>query len=523
MSNNNLVREQVQKGAIFSLIIIFIVLIGFHVVAADLLSKLLGVQVQRGAIAGTVYMVYTHILLASIFGWNASDKNSLAKLRIFQSLVTSITIATIVGGFSLLLNHLVQSKTDVREYLTALSFDAMDFFLLNRGLVGVLIIFSIYLCIGLLASLFAIGFQSTRVQEKVADIKNSLPIVVNRLMNKCPPLIKKYGKYGLFIILVILGLILPLTWGSYLNYVTGLVGLYIIAGIGLNIIVGLSGQLMLGYAAFIAIGAYSMALLNAPKPHGILLGFWPSLLIGIVLSIVAAILLGLPTLGLRGDYLAIVTLGFGEIIRILLKSDLLMSLTGGPGGIHAIQGPTLFGKPFTSDSDYVYLIFLLLILTIVIYQRLANSSTGRAMLAINEDPIAAQASGINLRKYKLLALIIGAGFAGLVGGVMAARNAFTGPNDHTLNVSINVLSLLIVGGINSVPGIALGAFALKGIPEILREVEIYRQLIFGVLLIVMMLLRPEGLWPATRPNLKTSEPLLAIKEPTTIDLSEKIT
>lgn len=217
------------------------------------------------------------------------------------------------------------------------------------------------------------------------------------------------------------------------------------------------------------------------------------------MAILAGIVLGLPLMRLRGDYLAIVTLGFGEIIRILLKSDLLTDFTGGPRGIHNIQGPTMFGQPFSSDIDYMYLIFAGVALSIFIYTRIQDSRTGRAWLSIKEDAIAAQATGVNLQKYKLLALCIGAAFAGLVGGISAARNQFTGPNDHSLLVSMNVLSIVIVGGVNSIPGIILGAFTLKGLPEILREVENYRELAFGALLIVMMLMRPNGLWPSTRP------------------------
>jgi branched-chain amino acid transport system permease protein len=314
-----------------------------------------------------------------------------------------------------------------------------------------------------------------------------------------PPFLRKYGKYFVLALTVAAMIILPRLWGSYINFVIGLVGLYVIAGIGLNIIVGLSGQLMLGYAAFFAMGAYSVGLLNAPEPHNILLGFWPSLLIGVLMAVLAGMLLGLPLMRLRGDYLAIVTLGFGEIIRILLKSDLLENFTGGPRGINTIQGPTLFGQPFSNDINFMYVIFAAVALTIFIYHRLQDSRTGRAWLSIKEDAIAAQATGVNLQKYKLLALCIGAAFAGLAGGIAAARNQFTGPNDHALLVSINVLSIVIVGGVNSIPGIILGAFTLKGLPEILREVENYRQLAFGALLIIMMIKRPNGLWPSTRP------------------------
>jgi branched-chain amino acid transport system permease protein len=229
--------------------------------------------------------------------------------------------------------------------------------------------------------------------------------------------------------------LLPMKWGSYWNYVFGIVGLYVILGLGLNIIVGLSGQLVLGYIAFFAIGAYSMALLNAPFPHNLMWGFWPALVIAVILAAFTGLILGLPIMRLRGDYLAIVTLGFGEIIRILLKSDLLTSFTGGPRGIQNIKGPSLFGKPF-SDVDYMYLIVLAVILAMYVYNRLQHSRTGRAWLAIREDETVARATGINTARSKLMALMIGAAFAGLAGAIYAARNAFTGPEEHSLMASI---------------------------------------------------------------------------------------
>ena len=207
---------------------------------------------------------------------------------------------------------------------------------------------------------------------------------------------------------------------------------------------------------------------------------------------------------LRGDYLAIVTLGFGEIIRILLKSDVLTSFTGGPRGIQDIHGPTLFGKPF-NDIDYMYLIILAVILAIYIYNRLQHSRTGRAWLAVREDETVARATGVDTQRYKLLALMIGAAFAGLAGAIYASRNAFTGPDEHSLMASINVLCLIIVGGMGNIPGTLLGAFALKGLPEILREVENYRMLVFGALLVAMMIIRPEGLIPSQRPTLELPE------------------
>ncbi len=499
-------RGSFKRGLIFGLIMIFMMMIGFHMVASNLTSKLFGVQILRGGIPEIRFMVYVNLIYGLLIGWGASDKDRKIGQKILQGLFAGLAAGIVIGLFSLLLHTMVETQIDVREYLTAFSFDSMRFFLLNLGQMAPMILLGIYTFMGLIGNALAIFLKSDFVKEKFNKIKSSLGSMAKGFEKNLPPFVRKYWKQGVFIVLLALLLILPLRWGSYLNFVTSVVGLYVIAGIGLNIMVGLSGQLMLGYAAFFAMGAYSVALLNAPKPHGILAGFWPSLIVGVLAAMAAALLLGLPLMRLRGDYLAIVTLGFGEIIRILLKSDLLIDFTGGPRGIHAIQGPTLFGRSFTSDSDYVYLIFAFIAISIVVYNRLSNSRTGRAWLAIKEDPIAAQAAGVNLNKYKLLALIIGGGFAGLVGGISAARNAFTGPNDHSLMVSINVLSLLIVGGMNSIPGIILGAFALKGLPEILREVETYRQLAFGVLLIVMMLMRPNGLWPSKRPILENAEP-----------------
>jgi branched-chain amino acid transport system permease protein len=217
---------------------------------------------------------------------------------------------------------------------------------------------------------------------------------------------------------------------------------------------------------------------------------------------IVGLLLGLPILNLRGDYLAIVTLGFAEIIRILLKSDLMTNYTAGPRGIRDIAGPSLIGKSFTSDVDFMYLIIIAVLVVTFLASRLKNSRTGKGWLAINLDETVARATGINAFSAKLLALALAAGIAGLAGALFASRNQFTGPDDHALMVSINVLCLLIVGGIGSIPGIFLGAFILKGLPEILRETENFRLLIFGVLLIVMMRLRPEGFLPARRPQLE---------------------
>ncbi|HAF48653.1 MAG TPA: branched-chain amino acid ABC transporter permease [Anaerolineaceae bacterium] len=287
---------------------------------------------------------------------------------------------------------------------------------------------------------------------------------------------------------------MPLVWGSYWNYIMGTVAIYILLGLGLNIIVGFSGQLVLGYVAFFATGAYTFALLTAPEPHAIGLNLWVAVGLSTLVSILTGLLLGLPILRLRGDYLAIVTLGFGEIVRILIRSDLLTPLTNGPKGVTNVGQPIWRGHVF-SDINYMHLLMLLVLAGLFIAKRLKDSRTGRAWIAIREDQTVAQATGVDTYKYKILALLLGAAFAGLSGALFASRNQFTGPEDYTLMVSINVLCIVIIGGMGSLPGIVLGAFVLKGLPELLRELADYRLLAFGALLVVMMIVRPEGLWP----------------------------
>ena len=314
----------------------------------------------------------------------------------------------------------------------------------------------------------------------------------------------QYSRTIFLLIAAAILIILPRTWGGYWNYVFGTVGIYIILGLGLNIITGWAGQLVIGYVAFFAIGAYTFALLTAPEPHHLMWNFWIALGLGVLVAGISGLLIGLPILNLRGDYLAIVTLGFAEIIRILLKSDLMTAYTAGPRGIRDIAGPSLFGKSFISDVDFMYLIIVAVLVVTFLANRLQNSRTGKAWFAINLDETVARATGVNAFASKLLALSLSAAIAGLAGALFASRNQFTGPDDHALMVSINVICLVIVGGIGNIPGVFLGAFALKGLPEILRETENYRLLIFGVLLIVMMRLRPEGFLPAKRPELGES-------------------
>ncbi|MGI6209995.1 MAG: branched-chain amino acid ABC transporter permease, partial [Anaerolineae bacterium] len=210
----------------------------------------------------------------------------------------------------------------------------------------------------------------------------------------------------------------------------------------------------------------------------------------------AGAMLGIPVLRMRGDYLAIVTLGFGEIIRILVMSDTLKSVLGGAQGIIEIPGPSIGSFTFLRPQHFYYLILLGCLLVIFVSRRISDSRVGRAWMAIREDEDVAEATGVNLVKYKLLAFALGASFSGIGGAIFASWVHSVFPNSFTLLVSINILSLVIVGGIGSIPGVILGAFVLVGLPEVLREFADFRMLSFGALLVVMMLARPEGLWPA---------------------------
>ncbi|MBE2199828.1 MAG: leucine/isoleucine/valine transporter permease subunit [Anaerolinea sp.] len=290
---------------------------------------------------------------------------------------------------------------------------------------------------------------------------------------------------------------LPLILGTYLTEVIDNVGLYILMGLGLNIVVGFAGLLDLGYVAFFAIGAYMMGILTSQGALGTVgMSFWLALPICVAASTLAGVILGTPVLRMRGDYLAIVTLGFGEIIRVLVISDLLKPVIGGAQGILQIPRPELFGFTILQPQHFYYIILASVFLALFVSSRLRDSRLGRQWMALREDEDVAEAMGIHLVKTKLLAFAIGAAFSGLAGAIFAARLSSIFPNSFNLLISINVLSLIIVGGMGSLPGVIVGALVLVGLPELLREFAEYRLLFYGVLLIAMMLRKPEGLWPS---------------------------
>jgi branched-chain amino acid transport system permease protein len=291
--------------------------------------------------------------------------------------------------------------------------------------------------------------------------------------------------------------LLPALAGSYVGQVLMLVGLYILMGMGLNLEVGLAGLLDLGFVAFFAVGAYTTALLTADAPHAIAhLPYWGAMPIAVFLAIIVGVLFGLPVLGVRGDYLAVATLGLGEIVRVIVQSDFAAPLLGGAQGILQIPKPRLGDFVLSSPVSLFYLTLVASAVAAFVAWRLENSRLGRAWMALRDDEDVAQALGINLVRSKLLAYGLGAAFAGLAGSIFATMLTSVYPSSFQLLISINVLALIIVGGMGSLPGVVLGAIVLIGLPELLREFGEYRYLFYGAVLIVMMRLRPEGLWPS---------------------------
>jgi branched-chain amino acid transport system permease protein len=299
---------------------------------------------------------------------------------------------------------------------------------------------------------------------------------------------------GLALLVLVL---LPAIAGSYVGQVLMLVGLYILMGMGLNLEVGLAGLLDLGFVAFFAVGAYTTALLTADAPHALAhLPYWGAMPIAVFMSIVVGVLFGLPVLGVRGDYLAVATMGLGEIVRVIVQSDFAAPLLGGAQGILQIPKPRLGPYVLSSPVSLFYLTLVASAVAAFVAWRLENSRLGRAWEALRDDEDVAQALGINLVQSKLLAYGLGAAFAGLAGSIFATMLTSVYPSSFQLLISINVLALIIVGGMGSLPGVVLGSIVLIGLPELLREFGEYRYLFYGALLIVMMRLRPEGLWPS---------------------------
>jgi branched-chain amino acid transport system permease protein len=334
------------------------------------------------------------------------------------------------------------------------------------------------------------SYQTT-VQTRVADFS---------------PAQQRSMRLGAWVVAGLVVLALPLL-GPYPADILDMIGLYALMGLGLNIVVGFAGLLDLGYVAFFALGAYTIGVLTSPEIAwtGIHLTFWQALPFAVGVATLAGIILGIPVLGMRGDYLAIVTLGFGEIIRLVALSDWLKPYIGGSNGITRIPKPAIGPIVLSNQQGLFYPILVGCLVVAFIALRSKNSRLGRAWMALREDEDVAQAMGIDLVRTKLLAFATGAAFAGLAGAFFATKLTSIYPHSFHLLVSINVLCVVIIGGMGSIPGMVVGSLVLVGLPEILREFSEYRLLLYGAALVLMMLNRPEGLLPEARRRLELHE------------------
>ena len=332
---------------------------------------------------------------------------------------------------------------------------------------------------------------------------------------------RRVVQFGGLIAAVIAIMAVPLFVGPFFSQVLVLVGLYTLMGLGLNLEIGFAGLLDIGFVAFFAVGAYTVGLLTSTGPLGIAnLSWWAATGITVVVSLLSGVFFGLPILGIRGDYLAIATLGFGEIIRLLVLSDFLRPVFGGSQGLLSIPKPVLFGFEFRGPEQIFFLTLGASVMVAFVAARLRDSRLGRAWMAMREDEDVAQAMGINLVNVKLLAYGIGAVFAGVSGAIFAVMVGSIFPHSFSVLVSINVLALIIVGGMGSLPGVVVGSLFLVGLPELLREFSDYRYLVYGAALMVMMILRPEGLRPSAAQRRELHEEVARVPEGELVEAAE---
>jgi len=537
--------------------------VGLIMGAVGVLLALIGMAEafsQRSVISGVISMGHTLLLLVSLFGGYLAAKRATRTDSAYPML-TSLLSGLVVGGiFSLLV--LLGSLVNLRKiFINAspllyrlLTFD------LEAGGGSILLLFFAALS-GLLGGLFYLSSPLTR---RVLGTSLGCMVVAGVLQDLLRPTFSLWGPLAvindwlyaangltlhgaasLFILIALatylwakrrgalqagfqrmpmgrrrlfrfagwgllafLLILLPQILGLFLSEVLTIVGLYVLLGLGLNIVVGYAGLLDLGYVAFFAIGSYTMALLTSPELGFFHFSFWGALPFTIFMGVIFGVLLGIPVLKMRGDYLAIATLGFGEIIRILVLSDFLRPWLGGAQGVGKIPKASLGAIELATPQQLYYLILAGCLLVGFISWRLRDSRVGRAWMAVREDEDVAQAMGINLVGTKLMAFATGAGFSALSGAIFASKLGSVYPHSFNVMISINILCVIIVGGMGSIPGVILGAIALVGLPELLREFAEYRLLVYGAALVAMMLLRPEGLWPEAvrRRELHEAEP-----------------
>lgn len=362
----------------------------------------------------------------------------------------------------------------LKSVLTALWFSVL--FLPFKGLVPSLILFAA-LSVTILSLVFLREYAQTLAGKGgalIERVRSGITFRPSPVATRC------------LVLIVILAM--PLFLRDYLLDVAILSGIYIILALGLNVVVGFTGLLNLGFVAFYAVGAYTYALLNVKLG----LGFWQALPVSIALTTLSGFILAIPALRLRGDYLAIVTLGFGEIVRLILNN--WDSLTGGPNGIPGIASARAFGLSLETLNRYYYVTFAAVLLTWFVVSRVRSSKIGRAWIAIREDEVGASSMGIDTMRYKLYSFAFGSFWAGLAGTLFAAKMRFVSPESFTFMESVLILCMVILGGLGSIGGVIMGSVVLVVLPEVLREVQSYRMIALGVGLILIMIFRPQGLF-----------------------------
>ena len=289
-------------------------------------------------------------------------------------------------------------------------------------------------------------------------------------------------------VIAVIAAVLPLViHDDYIIRVAIMAGIFIILSLSLNLVTGYAGQFCLGWAAFYGVGAYTSALLVMKMNFS----FWLTMPPGGLMAALFGIALGIPTMRLKDIYLAITTLGFGEIVRLTMVN--WTDLTRGSMGLPGIPSPSLFGYEFASNIPYYYLILILVVITILAMRRIIDSRIGRALIAIREDDLAAKTMGIDITAYKVMAFAVGAFFAGIAGSFYAHYSSFIDPHTFSFSESISVLAMVVLGGMGSIRGAILGAVVLSMAPEILRDVSEYRMIIFGLIMMIVMLVRPQGI------------------------------
>lgn len=302
---------------------------------------------------------------------------------------------------------------------------------------------------------------------------------------------RKTSRLIIYLLLFCASMAVPVFSNNYVLEVMSNVWFYVILALGLNIVVGYAGLLDLGYAAFFAVGAYTTGILTAK--FGV--NFWLTIPVAMFFSILAGVIIGGPTLRLRTDYLAIVTLGFGEIVRIAARN---LKITGGASGLIGIERPSIFGFELNQIFHYYYLFFLLSVLAIFVSYRLQHSRLGRAWQYVREDEDAAEAMGIPTVRIKLYAYVTGAIFGGVAGCFFAAKMTAISPETFMFTQSVLILLAVVLGGMGKIPGVIVGAFALVLFPEVFRSIGSLRMLVFGVVLLIIIIYRPQGIWPDRR-------------------------